>query len=106
MNIQERANKLGIVVYDLALPLAWYDEVHLRINKWPQEYGFVWSYDVNTIWGEPIPVTKEALDILREYHVSLVQDKRYHSALGGNEPAQCRTCSVIELYEDKLNEIE
>ncbi len=68
MNIRELAEAKGIKVYDTALPLAWYEDVHNVTGYWPQYYGFVWGYDEPKIWGEPIPLTDAAEILLAFYN--------------------------------------
>lgn len=66
-SIRELAEKKGVKIYDTALPLKWYEDVHDRTGFWPQEYGFVWSYDNASLWGEPVALTPAAEILLAFY---------------------------------------
>lgn len=63
-SVRKIATAKGIKVYDTALPMDWYEDVHKRLGVWPQSYGFVWCYDSATISGDPFPLTDEANLIL------------------------------------------
>lgn len=67
INTRSAGGSLGLVSFDTALPMQWYEEVHAKTGFWPQMLGFVWCYDVNRIFGEPVPVTYTALVLLRWY---------------------------------------
>ena len=67
MDTRSIAGRLGLVSFDTALPLQWYEAVHEAIGFWPQMLGFVWCYDVQRIGGEPVPCTYAALIALRFY---------------------------------------
>ncbi len=66
-DVRALAEKAGLKVYDTALPLQWYEDVHEKTGYWPQNYGFVWSYDKPAVWGEPYPLT-EAAEILLSFY--------------------------------------
>jgi hypothetical protein len=67
MNTRQVADQMGIKAFDTALPMEWYDDVFAKTGCWPQAYGFVWSYQRVKIWGEPIPLTREAAELLARY---------------------------------------
>lgn len=104
------ADEAGVRVYDTALPLAWYEDVHAKTGLWPQRLGFVWSYDDAKIWGEPVPLTSEALDCLYAYHKMEVEagsgGALGHVALGGAATGayDCRTCATINAVTARLGE--
>lgn len=68
MNVRELAEAEGLKSFDTALPLAWYEDVHAKTNIWPQEVGFVWSYDNGSVWGNPYPLTDKAKEVLAHYN--------------------------------------
>ncbi len=70
------AEKAGLKVFDTALPLAWYEDVHRKTGFWPQVLGFVWCYDVATVYGAPYALTEAAEVLLQYYDHMLVQHTR------------------------------
>jgi hypothetical protein len=115
-NIRDLAEAHGVKVYDTALPLAWYEDVHKETGLWPQTLGFVWCYDTATTWGEPFPLTREALDCLYAYHKRELERNGSGNLLGNmnmthvafmaDPPAYssyvCQTCATINLMEARL----
>lgn len=77
MTKDEAARKLGLEVYDCALPQPWLDEVVLKLRligkvEDPDLYhkllsGIVWCYDGNSSTGFPRPLTQQALEWLRKF---------------------------------------
>ena len=67
--IDDLARMAGIRVYDTALMQSWVDHVWNYTkevtgkNIYPT--GFVWGYDDSTIFGEPIPLTEEARQLMK-----------------------------------------
>jgi hypothetical protein len=74
---EQAAQKLGLKVYDVALPQQWLDEscLTLRVHaskdeEIPQNLydtflsGTVWCYDVAKIFGEPVALTDKAYRLL------------------------------------------
>lgn len=70
-----QAETMGLKVFDTALPLGWYEDVHKETGKWPQELGFVWCYDDARVWGKPVPLTVEAEELLTSYE-SLIRGRK------------------------------
>ena len=68
-NTRDHAIKIGLAdsTFDTALPMDWYDDVHRLTGVWPQSLGFVWSYEVARINGEPVPLTVAAYIVLGWY---------------------------------------
>ena len=71
-NTREYAAMLGLDSnsFDTALPMDWYDDVQRLTGVWPQYHGFVWSYEVARISGEPVPVTLSAYLVLGWYEAA------------------------------------
>lgn len=78
MNKQEAAEKLGLKVFDCALPQQWVDEsvvklkltASVRSGRIPANSvcdrllgGTVWGYD-DSLFGEPVALTPEAEELL------------------------------------------
>ena len=67
-NVRERAEELGLVIYDTALPQEWFDEV-LKATAFGASFGFnpcghiVWGYD-HSLYGEPVALTIEGEAII------------------------------------------
>lgn len=61
---RDLAEELGYKDYDTALPQTWVDAAYDR--GWDVVGHFVWSYEKNTLVGNPLPVTKEGLMMLGE----------------------------------------
>lgn len=67
--VDEIAKSFGVRVYDTALPQDWVDDFHRKIGIYPAGNGmFVWSYDINRIFGAPFPLTDEANRLLMIYN--------------------------------------
>lgn len=58
MNTNERAEALGIKVFDTSLPQDWFD-LALSLSGTNPSGHVVWSYDYSTIFGAPEPITPE-----------------------------------------------
>lgn len=62
--VRERAEELGLAVYDTALPQPWFDAVLTATRFGEHPYGFnpsghvVWGYDKG-LYGEPVALTLE-----------------------------------------------
>lgn len=65
-NMHDIAEAAGLKTYDTALPQKWVDDVREKTGTYP--FGFVWSYDKATIWGEPYPLTRKARELLAVYN--------------------------------------
>ena len=66
-----QAEALGLVTFDTALPMHWYEDVFRVTGEWVQNFGVVWCYDKATIWGAPVPLTREAADIIARYDTAV-----------------------------------
>lgn len=67
MTMKEAIVELGIDErkIDYALPQSWVDEMLNNLHLDPRSH-FVWSYEDNEL-GEPRPITKEGLDMLKQW---------------------------------------
>ena len=72
ITIRERAEAIGIVAYDTALPQTWFDSVTKITGRTP--VGFVWSYDKHRLFGRAYPLTEDALDQLIEYTIKVAKE--------------------------------
>lgn len=70
--VDQLAKEKGLVSYDTALPKRWCDDVLQRTGVWPGLVGFVWCYDKARIFGEPVPLTKTAEELLARYELASV----------------------------------
>lgn len=105
INVRDLAEEAGLKIFDTALPLDWYNDVHDKTGLWPQSLGFVWCYDGATSWGYAVPLTSEAVDCLYSYHKMQVEASSGvpsgHSALIGSvgPDVNCRDCATINKME-------
>ena len=58
------------IVYDYALPQQWVEDCKMLFplvdsDLWVS--SFVWSYDINRLFGSPYPLTKKAKKLLSQY---------------------------------------
>lgn len=69
VDTRELASFAGLTKVDTAIPQQWADDVERVTGKYPTADGriFVWSYDFAGIWGQPIPLTVEARELLASY---------------------------------------
>jgi hypothetical protein len=103
LNTREAGEAAGLHSFDTALPLPWYEDVFAKTGLWPQQLGFVWSYDHARIWGEPIPLTIEAIECLRSYHLIELGERIVgHSVFDQAGQLPCRTCAVIKEAEFRI----
>ena len=66
LTVKEVAVGLGMNNFDIALPLEWTKPFEKMTGANP--YGhFVWCYDMNSTWGEPMAVTVEGITMLKIY---------------------------------------
>lgn len=64
----EAAEKLGLKVYDCALPQPWVEQA-TRVTETPMDLicsSFVWCYD-GSCMGYPYPLTVNAFNVLKTY---------------------------------------
>lgn len=64
--VKEAAEALGLKVYDTALPQDWVNDFYEKTAVWPAGM-FVWCYDEAKTWGEPYPLSMDALKLLLKY---------------------------------------
>ena len=64
--VGERAKELGLKSYDTALPQEWVDDVYRETGVYPAGM-FVWCYDDARVWGAPVPLTEESVELLARY---------------------------------------
>lgn len=67
--IDGRCKELGLEVYDTAVPQPWADSFREVTGLYPPGH-FVWCYDRCRTWGEPVPLTWEAVDAMIQESVS------------------------------------
>ena len=60
-SVRERAEELGLVTYDTAMPQGWFDEA-IKFGVNPCGH-IVWGYD-HGLYGEPVALTIEGEAII------------------------------------------
>ena len=64
--VRERAEELGIKIFDTAMPQPWVDEMTRK--GFDPRGVVVWSYDGTNHFGGPAALTTEAADALQRLH--------------------------------------
>lgn len=69
MTKEDAVKKLGLKVFDYALPQRWVNKVMEATGDDPVPH-FVWCYDDNSIFGFPRPLTKKGSEIVKKLNKS------------------------------------
>lgn len=67
LTMVEKCAALNIKTFDTALPRGWVDDFTQIIGQSPVGY-FVWSYDDGKVNGEPMPISRIGVALLKTFN--------------------------------------